>query len=120
MLFVGSGFERKGLGPLIEAMARHRDRGARLVVAGKGERGPYEARPRGSASPERMTWTGPRADVERLYAAADLVALPARYEPFGNVHLEALASGRPVLTERSGRRRRADRGRRQRLGRRAR
>jgi UDP-glucose:(heptosyl)LPS alpha-1,3-glucosyltransferase len=45
-----------------------------------------------------MTWTGPRADVERLYAAADLVALPARYEPFGNVHLEALASGRPVLT----------------------
>jgi len=37
-------------------------------------------------------------DVERLYAAADAVALPARYEPFGNVHLEALASGVPVLT----------------------
>jgi len=39
--------------------------------------------------------------VERLYAAADLVALPARYEPFGNVHLEALASGVPVLTTRT-------------------
>ena len=38
------------------------------------------------------------ADVEQLYAAADVVALPALYEPFGNVHLEALASGVPVLT----------------------
>ena len=45
-----------------------------------------------------MTWIAPRPDVERLYAAADAVALPARYEPFGNVHLEALASGVPVLT----------------------
>ena len=36
--------------------------------------------------------------MERLYAAADVVALPARYEPFGNVHLEALASGVPVLS----------------------
>jgi UDP-glucose:(heptosyl)LPS alpha-1,3-glucosyltransferase len=45
-----------------------------------------------------VTWIAPRPDVERLYAAADLVALPARYEPFGNVHLEALASGIPVLT----------------------
>jgi len=45
-----------------------------------------------------VTWIAPRPDVERLYAAADAVALPARYEPFGNVHLEALASGVPVLT----------------------
>jgi UDP-glucose:(heptosyl)LPS alpha-1,3-glucosyltransferase len=36
--------------------------------------------------------------VEKLYAAADVVALPALYEPFGNVHLEALASGVPVLS----------------------
>jgi UDP-glucose:(heptosyl)LPS alpha-1,3-glucosyltransferase len=41
--------------------------------------------------------------VETLYAASDLVALPTRYEPFGNVHLEALASGLPVITSpRSG------------------
>ena len=46
----------------------------------------------------RVVWLGARPDVERLYAAADAVALPARYEPFGNVHLEALAAGLPVLT----------------------
>ncbi len=68
------------------------------MVAGKGDPAPYQALAARLGVGERLTWTGPRADVERLYAAADLVALPARYEPFGNVHLEALASGRPVLS----------------------
>ena len=45
-----------------------------------------------------MVWLGPRRDIERWYAAADVVVLPTRYEPFGNVHLEALASGVPVVT----------------------
>jgi UDP-glucose:(heptosyl)LPS alpha-1,3-glucosyltransferase len=98
ILFVGSGFERKGLGPLIEALARCSDTRARLVVAGKGDRSAYAALAARLGVAARVTWTGPRPDVERLYAAADLVALPSRYEPFGNVHLEALASGRPVLT----------------------
>ena len=99
VLFVGSGFERKGLGPLVEALALLADRGARLVVAGKGDRAAVRGpRRRAWVSASRVIWTGPRADVERLYAAADLVALPARYEPFGNVHLEALASGLPVLS----------------------
>jgi UDP-glucose:(heptosyl)LPS alpha-1,3-glucosyltransferase len=47
---------------------------------------------------DRVVWTGPMREVERLYAAADAVALPALYEPFGNVHLEALAAGVPVLS----------------------
>jgi UDP-glucose:(heptosyl)LPS alpha-1,3-glucosyltransferase len=98
VLFVGSGFERKGLGPLIEALARVTDTSARLVVAGKGDRATYGALAARLGVAERVVWTGARPDVERLYAAADMVALPARYEPFGNVHLEALGSGRPVLT----------------------
>ncbi len=98
VLFVGSGFERKGLGPLIEGLARHANAGTRLLVAGKGNRAAYEALAGRLGLGERVMWTGPRVDVERLYAAADLVALPARYEPFGNVHLEALASGLPVLS----------------------
>ncbi len=98
VLFVGSGFERKGLGPLVEALALRRDPAARLVVAGKGDRGPYEVLAARRNVAPRVIWAGTRHDVERLYAAADVVALPARYEPFGNVHLEALASGRPMLT----------------------
>lgn len=98
VLFVGSGFERKGLGPLIEALARMRDRDARLVVAGKGRADAYRQTAERVGVASRVAWLGPRVEVERLYAAADLVALPARYEPFGNVHLEALASGVPVLS----------------------
>ncbi len=98
VLFVGSGFERKGLGPLVEGLASMGDRRARLIVAGKGNPAPYSAQAARLGLGDRVAFIGPRPDVNRLYAAADLVALPARYEPFGNVHLEALASGVPVLS----------------------
>lgn len=98
VLFVGSGFERKGLAPLLDAMGRLGDPRCRLVVAGKGSAGPYRTQQRRLGLERRVQWLGPRQDVDRLYAAADVVALPARYEPFGNVHLEALASGVPVLS----------------------
>ncbi len=98
VLFVGSGFERKGLGPLIEGMSRLGDRQSLLVVAGKGDPRPYRALANRLGLAGRVHWAGPVERIERLYAAADAVALPARYEPFGNVHLEALASGVPMLT----------------------
>ena len=96
--FVGSGFERKGLGPLMEAVAALRSPDIRLLVAGKGRTDIYRRLEARLGLGGAVTWIAPRPDVERLYAAADAVALPARYEPFGNVHLEALASGIPVLT----------------------
>ena len=96
--FVGSGFQRKGLGPLMEAMATLRARDVRLLVAGKGQTETYRRLEARLGLEGSVSWIAPRPDVERLYAAADAVALPARYEPFGNVHLEALASGIPVLT----------------------
>jgi UDP-glucose:(heptosyl)LPS alpha-1,3-glucosyltransferase len=97
VLFVGSGFERKGLGALVEGFGLVRDRESRLLVAGRGDPVPYRALADRVGAVERITWVGPQAHVERFYAAADAVALPALYEPFGNVHLEALASGLPVL-----------------------
>lgn len=97
VLFVGSGFERKGLGPLIEGFAGLARRSARMVVVGKGDTSPYRAMAERFGVGDRMIWVGPRREIERFYGAADAVALPALYEPFGNVHLEALASGLPVL-----------------------
>ncbi len=118
VLFVGSGFERKGLDPLLEAFARVADAESRLVVTGKGDVARYQSLAASLGIADRTIWTGPKEEVERLYAAADAVALPARYEPFGNVHLEALASGRAGAQQRAGRRLRDRVPRGERLGRR--
>ncbi len=98
VLFAGSGFERKGLSTALEALGALSDRAARLLVVGKGDTRPYARLAEGLGVAERVAWLGPRPDIERWYAAADALALPTRYEPFGNVHLEALASGLPVVT----------------------
>jgi UDP-glucose:(heptosyl)LPS alpha-1,3-glucosyltransferase len=96
LLFTGSGFERKGLATAIEALARL-DRG-RLVVIGRGDETRYRRLAARLGVNDRLCWLGLRVDLERWYAAADVLVLPTRYEPFGNVHLEALASGLPVVT----------------------
>ncbi len=96
LLFVGSGFERKGLATAIEALPGLGD--ARLLVIGRGDETRYRALAERVGVASRVRWLGLRRDVERWYAAADVLVLPARYEPFGNVHLEALASGLTVVT----------------------
>jgi UDP-glucose:(heptosyl)LPS alpha-1,3-glucosyltransferase len=98
VLFAGSGFERKGLATAIEALAALGDRSSRLLVVGKGDTRAYRSLAERMEVAPRITWLGPRPDVERWYAAADALVLPTLYEPFGNVHLEALASGLPVVT----------------------
>lgn len=103
VLFVGSGFERKGLGTALEGFAALGDPSAHFVVLGKGDTVRYRALAERLGVAERVRWLGVRADLERWYAAADVCLLPSQYEPFGNVHLEALASGLPVVaSERAG------------------
>ena len=98
VLFAGSGFERKGLRFLIEALGGRGAGSTWLVVVGKGDTRPYRALADHLGVASRIVWAGPRSDIERWYGAADAVAVPSLYEPFGNVHLEALASGVPVLS----------------------
>lgn len=85
-LFVGSDFHRKGLRYAIDAV-RHVD-GTTLLVAGRGHAGEGGS----------VRLLGPRSDVPRLLAAADVFLLPTIYDPFSNASLEALAAGLPVIT----------------------
>ena len=97
---VGSGFRRKGLDRLIKQWGHPRLAGVYLLVVGHDAR---LARYRGWAedvAPGRVIFTGRQDPIERFYGAADIVALPALQEAFGNVVLEALASGVPVLLSR--------------------
>lgn len=103
-LLVGSGFERKGVGPALGALAAMASRGAHLVVVGRDR---HEARYRRQAArlgvADRAHFAGPQPDPRPFYGAADAFVLPTLYEPFSNAVLEALASGLPVITStRSG------------------
>lgn len=99
MLFVGSGFERKGLAFLIRAMAEAGG-SSRLWVVGKNRTAPYGEMARKLGVQDRIHFWGPRDDVARFYAAADFFVLPTIYDPFPTVILEAMASGLPVITTR--------------------
>ena len=88
LLFVGSGFRRKGLDAAIAAVDRVPS--ARLVVAGEGRARPHP----------RVLMLGRRTDVSHLYAAADAFIFPTLYDPFPNATLEAMASGIPVIVSR--------------------
>ena len=51
-------------------------------------------------APGRIVFAGRQDEIENYYAAADLIALMSIQEAFGNVVLEALAAGLPVLVNR--------------------
>ena len=97
VLFVGSGFQRKGLDRLIELWRDGRFAGVYLMVVGHDARLARYQTIAEAAAPGKIIFTGRQDDIERFYGAADVVALPALQEAFGNVVLEALASGVPVL-----------------------
>ena len=97
VLFVGSGFERKGLEFAMRGLAKARVP-ARLWVVGKGRLRPYEKLARQLGLAERVDFWGPREDVVPFYAAADLLILPTLYDPFPSVVIEAMASGLPIIT----------------------
>ena len=100
-LFVGSGFERKGLGCAIDALALAGDARMRLAVAGRDRAAQrFAERARAAGLAGRVRLLGGVADVRPLYAAADCFILPSVYDPFPNAALEALAMGVPAVVSR--------------------
>jgi glycosyltransferase involved in cell wall biosynthesis len=97
VLFCGHGFERKGLDRALAALAAMREP-ARLLVAGRDDPEPWRRRAREAGVGERVTFTGPVPDPERLYAAADAVVFPSRADVWGAPIVEGMASGLPVVT----------------------
>ena len=100
VLFVGSGFQRKGLDRLLALWEAPRLEKAYLLIVGTDARlGIFRARA-DQIAPGRIVFAGRQEQVENYYGAADVVALPSLQEAFGNVVLEALASGVPVMVSR--------------------
>lgn len=99
-LFVGSGFERKGVAAALHAfalggLASH----ALLVVVGHDKhRGRYERMAHALGIAHAVRFTGPQDDVLPYYQGADAFVLPTLYDPQSNAVLEAMACGLPAIT----------------------
>ena len=99
----------KGHDVLLDALGTLSDLSWRCVCIGSLDRDPAFARRlrrRVLNGPldGRVDFTGPKtgADLDRSYAAADLLVLPSRAETYGMVLTEALARGLPVVAAEVG------------------
>jgi UDP-glucose:(heptosyl)LPS alpha-1,3-glucosyltransferase len=100
VIFVANELERKGFYSLTQAISMLEDQDIKLLVAGKVN-GENEKRYLSDLSLySRTKFVGPSAEVYKYYAAADLFALPTKYEAWGMVIVEAMACGLPVVTSR--------------------
>lgn len=97
--------KQKGLDVLLEAAALLRGRGLGFVIALAGdgaERAALETQAARLGLAGAVHVLGRVEEVGALYAAADAVVLPSRWEGLPLSLLEALARGRPVVATRVG------------------
>lgn len=90
LVFVGSGFERKGLASAIRAIA-NTDR--YLVVVGQEFDKQYQELAQSLGCQNRVRSMGMQKNTLPFYQAVDGLLLPTLYDPFPNVILEAMACG---------------------------
>jgi UDP-glucose:(heptosyl)LPS alpha-1,3-glucosyltransferase len=96
LIYVGSGFERKGLAAAIRAVAAT-DNYLLVIGQDKAER-KYRALAASLGCQNRIYFMGLQNQTLPFYQAADGLLLPTQYDPFPNVILEAMACGLPVIT----------------------
>jgi glycosyltransferase involved in cell wall biosynthesis len=96
LLAMGRLHESKAHDVSLQALAELPD--AYLWIAGVG---PLEAKLKAMAQAlgvqDRVRFLGWRTDPSALYRAADVCVFPSRYEPLGNVVIQAWAHGLPVV-----------------------
>ena len=110
VLFVGRFAPVKGVERLLEAIAylQHHQRLRLVIVGGDGNDAPelqgFRRLAQKLSIQDSITFAG-RIEQNKLstyYSAADVLVVPSRYESFGLVALESLASGTPVVATKVG------------------
>ena len=101
LLYVGRLVREKNLAELVLAGAALQARGVRFKLALVGD-GPMAAELKQRLPHAHFAGFQEGADLARWYASADLFVFPSTTETFGNVLLEAFASGLPVVAVNQG------------------
>jgi len=96
LLFIGSGFERKGIPLLLQVIPKLSN--VHLAIVGKDKHEEqYKKKAQLLKVEDRVHFIGPQQDTRPWYGAADAFVFPSVYDPFPNTVLEAMASGLPVI-----------------------
>lgn len=97
IMAMGRLIKRKGFDVLIKAVARLAD--THLWLVGQGEeREALQGLVAELGIKDRVHFLGWQQDVRPFLAASDIFVMPSRFEPLGNVVLEAWAQERPVVS----------------------
>jgi UDP-glucose:(heptosyl)LPS alpha-1,3-glucosyltransferase len=99
LLYVGSGFKRKGVEEFLEIFSKIKNKKSRAFIIGKEKKiSYYKNLTKNLGISEKVIFTGPRDDVSDFYTISDIFLFPTRYEPFSNVILEAMSFSNVVIT----------------------
>ena len=99
LLYVGSGFKRKGVKEFLQIISKLRNLDIKAFVIGKEKDIEYyQELSLKLKIDDRVIFTGPREDVDDFYTISDIFLLPTHYEPFSNVVLEAMGFENAVFT----------------------
>ncbi|MCF6148486.1 MAG: glycosyltransferase family 4 protein [Candidatus Kuenenia sp.] len=102
LMFVGSGFKRKGLIHVINALAMvDLQKNFKLLVIGKGDERRFRSIAKEKGIYERVIFAGTSKEIHKIYAAGDIFVFPSEYDAFGTACLEAMASGLPVIVSKT-------------------
>jgi len=98
-LFIGSGYERKGVVEFLDILKKIKNQNYIAIVIGKEKKIDFYKKISVKYNlSERVIFLGPRFDVEDFYAIGDFYILPTKYEPFSNTILEAMYFRNIVFT----------------------
>lgn len=100
LLFLGSGFARKGLDIAINGLL-FLPQSYHLIVVGKDSCRAYARQAAKLGLEKRVHFLGPQVHGWRYAAICEAIILPSAYEPFGLAAAEAQAMGIPVLVSES-------------------
>lgn len=98
VLFVANEIERKGLIPLLRAVASLHEPDVSVLAVGRLSPAAVAREIERLKLKGRVRFAGPTSHVADFFGAADIFALPTYYEAWGLVIVEALACGLPVIT----------------------
>jgi UDP-glucose:(heptosyl)LPS alpha-1,3-glucosyltransferase len=99
LLYVGSGFKRKGVEEFLEIIAKLKTENIQVFIIGKEKNLEYYKQlSKDLRIDKKVIFTGPRSDVDDFYIISDIFLFPTRYEPFSNALLEAMSFENAVFT----------------------